>query len=582
MIFDIDKNFDTQRFKESLNYQFEKIEKGVGELINSTMMMEEQHQIFNAFEAHMNHFSPKSRGSKYHQVVASFNPSDQIKPEDQINIINTWMESMGYDKTHHVIFKHSDTDKDHYHILCTSTYQDGKKINTFNDFKKNVQVTRKIEKNYGMAILPEESKTNVLTRSVDRYKYSNAIKKLPKSALVHPMFNPIGNKPYNGSDNELELEYQNDPILYKKVKDFLDLNNLARPSNASFIKSLLLQQISQSKTFEELKVKLKRERIYMRRVFNSKGSFLVFGKPEMGIYFKDYQLGPEFSESSIKKIISGEGVQNKTIYQDPASVNPKPMSFTYDQTSKYVKSIAKRAAKYNSDTEGFKNFLELYGIKVNMQFGKVGDTPNQLRSLSFEHNGYKIKASSLGLPGSKIRSLLNEPIPDDPNSNLLTTINRGKVKKKLYTSLYSANSLGQLISELNRRGVKASTIKTGSNRMKEVTDLNLSLGNDNFKLSDFKLNMPRIHQILEESHKRNLGVFINSNKDKITSFDKFKKDIFKKDKEIRELKSKKAGKRLIHNIRSITNNLKQIGSNDSSVAAYQEHLEDLKRLNYMK
>lgn len=583
MIFEIDKSFDSTRLSESLNYQYSKMEKGVGELIESSVFSEEKAIINQAFENHIEHFSPRSTVAKYHQIVASFNPDDNLNHDQQREVISTWMEAMQYDQTHYAIFRHNDTDKVHYHILATSVKQDGTKLNTFNDFSRSEAVTRNIERNYNLVELNTDPTKVALAKPTDQYAVVNAIKRLPKQVLTHHMFDPIENIKFKGDDQALFQLYhnKNKEKVYADMVKFMEDNKLLKKSNATYLKGLLHQHIRNSRSYEQFTEKLKRERIYLRKVFNSKGSALVYGIPSKGIYFKDYQLADQLNEKNLKQLFLAQK-QNSTPVADIDLNEANPLRPKFKDVSKFVKTMASRAAKYSDDLKSFESYLGKYQIEISTQIGRVGEEHSSLKAISYSHNGFTIKGSAIQLSAAKIRGLLNQPIPDDPNSKTLRTIRGKETRQMLIKSLYASNSLSQLYSDLKKRGIKVTTISSTPKRNGEIANIQLSNGPDQFSLSDFNLGVEQVFSILEESHKRNLGVFINSKGKELSAFKKFKKDIFKQHDQLAINKLNKDKEAVVRSLRKLTFSLSRVGASDAAAAAYQEQLDDLRRMEYLR
>ena len=85
-------------------------------------------------------------------VHISINPSpdDRLSDEKMLEIAQDYLKQMGYDKQPYVIFKHSDIDRKHLHIVTSRVGEDGKKISNYNDFKESKRICRELENKYNL------------------------------------------------------------------------------------------------------------------------------------------------------------------------------------------------------------------------------------------------------------------------------------------------------------------------------------------------------------------------------------------------------------------------------------------------
>ena len=98
-------------------------------------------------------------------------PNDKVVNDDLIAIANEYMEKMGFKNQPYIIFKHTDIERTHMHIVTTCVKSDGKKIPDYNDHGKSMAICRNIEKDYGLLPATEKlSKDELNFRPVNHTK----------------------------------------------------------------------------------------------------------------------------------------------------------------------------------------------------------------------------------------------------------------------------------------------------------------------------------------------------------------------------------------------------------------------------
>lgn len=107
------------------------------------------HKLVEAFAPHLS--DPRSRLSDpvFH---ASLNPhpEDRLSDARLIEIAHEYMERMGYGDQPFVVFKHEDIARSHLHIVSICIGPDGKTIDRYNDRKLSQEITRELERQYGL------------------------------------------------------------------------------------------------------------------------------------------------------------------------------------------------------------------------------------------------------------------------------------------------------------------------------------------------------------------------------------------------------------------------------------------------
>lgn len=113
-------------------------------------------------------------------------PKDKLKDDDLIAIAKEYMDKMEFGHQPYIIFKHTDIERTHLHIVTTCVKSNGKKISDYKDHSRSMAICRNIEKSYGLLSVDEKSVNSELVfRPVDynigniKSQISSVIRYLP-------------------------------------------------------------------------------------------------------------------------------------------------------------------------------------------------------------------------------------------------------------------------------------------------------------------------------------------------------------------------------------------------------------------
>ncbi|CAA7385807.1 MULTISPECIES: conjugal transfer protein MobB [Chryseobacterium] len=87
-------------------------------------------------------------------------PGDKVNDKDYREMAQQYMQEMGYGNQPYVVFKHTDIDRTHIHIVTTCVQIDGKKISDRYDHPRSMEVCRKLEKRYNIKVAGENRSLN--------------------------------------------------------------------------------------------------------------------------------------------------------------------------------------------------------------------------------------------------------------------------------------------------------------------------------------------------------------------------------------------------------------------------------------
>jgi hypothetical protein len=116
-------------------------------------------------------------------------PNDKVDDKDYREMAQQYMQEMGYGNQPYVVFKHTDIDRTHIHIVTTCVQIDGKKISDRYDHHRSMEACRKLEKQYNLKVAGENRNLNQssIFKPVDytngniKAQLSSVIRHIPKT-----------------------------------------------------------------------------------------------------------------------------------------------------------------------------------------------------------------------------------------------------------------------------------------------------------------------------------------------------------------------------------------------------------------
>ena len=86
-------------------------------------------------------------------------PDDVLSDSDFTRLAHDYMQMMGFAEMPYMIYKHTDIDRHHVHIVALRVGTDGRCISDRNNFYKNRKVCRELEQRYGLKVAEREKIT---------------------------------------------------------------------------------------------------------------------------------------------------------------------------------------------------------------------------------------------------------------------------------------------------------------------------------------------------------------------------------------------------------------------------------------
>jgi hypothetical protein len=115
-------------------------------------------------------------------------PEDKVTDDKFRDMASQYMKEMGYGNQPYIVYKHTDIERTHIHIVTTCVELDGKKIPDSYDHPRSMAICRKLEEQYGLkpALETKESQNERLFKPVEyargnvKANIASVIRHLPK------------------------------------------------------------------------------------------------------------------------------------------------------------------------------------------------------------------------------------------------------------------------------------------------------------------------------------------------------------------------------------------------------------------
>ncbi|MDM1044371.1 relaxase/mobilization nuclease domain-containing protein [Myroides sp. 1354] len=388
----------------ALSYNQLKVDKGQGSVL-FTNNLPEPNITSNYIAQLYKHFEPYLLlNNKTEKVVRHIslnpNPNDKLSDDTLNEIAKQYMDSMGYKNQPYIIYKHSDIEREHIHIVTVCTDLEGKKIDDKYDHLKSMKTCREIEKKFNLTSsinqTKEESK-QIQLKPVDYTKHNlkaqiaSVIRYLPKyykydsltsynallslfniraerveaiyneqtkKGLVYFALNEKGEKvsnPFKASLFDKDAGYQSLKGCFSKSKEIL-----RRSPNKVNLKQTIEVALNTTNSLQEFKGELLNHGINVV-IFQNKDNRIY------GVTFIDHNLKGVYKGSDLSKELSAN-----TLNQKWSSTEDYPRSIlilSQQANTNESDELHPMFEHLYSDTTNFNNdeFLSLFNLLNNNQ-----------------------------------------------------------------------------------------------------------------------------------------------------------------------------------------------------------------------
>ena len=137
-----------------LCYNQNKVNQGEGKVLGTHIILEPSDGNFNVTEIleDMLRGLPDRYRTEKPVLHISINPDpkDQLTDEQMFEISEQYMRRMGWGEQPYIVFKHSDIEREHIHIVSLQVKKDGKKINDSRRNERSWAIVQELEKEFGL------------------------------------------------------------------------------------------------------------------------------------------------------------------------------------------------------------------------------------------------------------------------------------------------------------------------------------------------------------------------------------------------------------------------------------------------
>lgn len=157
----------------ALAYNQLKVENENGKILFSNKMIETANGHYSVAQLAQS-FAPyliANRNTEKHTLHISLNPDpkDKVSDDRYREMTEQYMKEMGYGEQPFVVFKHTDIDRSHIHIVSVCVDEEGKKISDKFEKMRSMNVCRELERQYNLipATDKEHRQNDKIFRPVD-------------------------------------------------------------------------------------------------------------------------------------------------------------------------------------------------------------------------------------------------------------------------------------------------------------------------------------------------------------------------------------------------------------------------------
>ncbi|OYX84283.1 MAG: relaxase [Flavobacteriales bacterium 32-34-25] len=138
----------------ALAYNQLKVENENGKILFANKMIETANGHYSVAQLAQS-FAPyliANRNTEKHTLHISLNPdpNDKVSDDKFREMAEEYMREMGYGEQPFVVFKHTDIDRSHIHIVSVCVNEEGKKISDKFEKMRSMNVCRELERKYGL------------------------------------------------------------------------------------------------------------------------------------------------------------------------------------------------------------------------------------------------------------------------------------------------------------------------------------------------------------------------------------------------------------------------------------------------
>lgn len=253
----------------ALSYNQLKVDQENGEVLTTHRIRETVNgnytiaQLYQSFEPYL--IANKRTEKPVLHISLNPDPRDKVSDENFKQIAKDYMERMGYGDQPYVVFKHTDIERTHVHIVSTCVDRNGKKLADNYEKLRSMDACRALEQEYKLIPATEKSRNpkEELFRPIDyragnvKSQIASVVRYLPKYYQFKSMgtYNALLSL-FNITAEEVKGELKGQP---KQGLVYFALNEKGEKASNPFKASLYGKQVGLEKLqkhFEDSKEKM--------------------------------------------------------------------------------------------------------------------------------------------------------------------------------------------------------------------------------------------------------------------------------------------------------------------------------------
>ena len=265
------------RCENFIDYNENKVDRGEATRIYGCATQRDRASLKNYLNASVA-INERVKKNKFQHIMVSFHADDKIDSNKFIQVWNRYAEEMNFNNCDQVIYEHRDTHLTHYHIIMPTVDFAGNKISEYQDFKRNRDTCRMLEKELGLYEVKYEAlqQKRVNTKNAKIYSIYNYVRSQSASSQK------LLNIPDSFKDAIVKYKMTNTKVLenfpgYSK-ESYKELLQLANESKINKKQSLIdrVREIKQStKDYDSFEKAIRSECLYVRRIKINEGYKMI-------------------------------------------------------------------------------------------------------------------------------------------------------------------------------------------------------------------------------------------------------------------------------------------------------------------
>ena len=173
----------------ALAYNQQKVDRGGGAVLRTSGLLEPADGIFSVAQmaADILAWMPPHIRTEKPIIHISLNPDpeDMLADDELTDIADEYMEGMGWGAQPYIVYKHTDIDRTHIHIVSVQVDSTGRKINDSRRNERSVALTERIERKD--CLCPAKGRKNAELWQLEPVDYEKGDLKRQIAAVVKPV-----------------------------------------------------------------------------------------------------------------------------------------------------------------------------------------------------------------------------------------------------------------------------------------------------------------------------------------------------------------------------------------------------------